>query len=329
MPIRLSASDLNSFRIVALERNISRAAARLYITQSALSRRIQSIEDKLGATLFVRNHQGAELTEVGHRLHDYAEQLREQEEEFFAHVGAMRGDRTLGGRLRVVAHPAMGRSLALPAMAPLLRANPSLMFDLGIESGERPHMALVDRRCDIALSFTASERATVQNHRLGTARLVVIESAEHRTRDTALVEGDSEMRLSDEFFVAQLGEPPTRSLSTVPRDLEAVLHAVELGLGRAVMPVHAVQARRRVRCIADFGVQELPVYAHTYAQTGTTTLVSQALDRLRDGARDCLARDPAGLLLGVTSGAIAAVPLSGGGARGDEACDATRVSAIA
>ena len=56
---------LRYFVMAAEERNISRAAARLNISQPAVSRQIKDLEDEFGAALFERGGSGLELTEAG------------------------------------------------------------------------------------------------------------------------------------------------------------------------------------------------------------------------------------------------------------------------
>src|SRR2546421_8645479 len=50
---------------VSEELHFTRAARRLHLDQSAVSRHIQKLESKLGIKLFVRSGRGAELTDVG------------------------------------------------------------------------------------------------------------------------------------------------------------------------------------------------------------------------------------------------------------------------
>jgi len=68
----LEVRELRCFVAVAEELNVARAAARLRMSQPALSKAIQGIERKLGVVLMTRSPRGVELTEAGYVLHDHA-----------------------------------------------------------------------------------------------------------------------------------------------------------------------------------------------------------------------------------------------------------------
>ena len=61
----VSAGHLRAFLVVARLRNFRAAAQELSLTQSAVSRQIQSLEDEVGAPLFVRHTRSVELSAAG------------------------------------------------------------------------------------------------------------------------------------------------------------------------------------------------------------------------------------------------------------------------
>jgi len=77
---RLSSVQIESFMTLARELNFSRAAESLHITQPALTKRIQNLEETLGQALFVRMHGGLELTESGRVLQRYGATIEHQEQ---------------------------------------------------------------------------------------------------------------------------------------------------------------------------------------------------------------------------------------------------------
>lgn len=72
---------LHSFEAAARHLSFTRAGAELFLTQSAVSRQIQQLEDSVGAPLFERRHRSLALTEAGRILHraveDSLERLRD------------------------------------------------------------------------------------------------------------------------------------------------------------------------------------------------------------------------------------------------------------
>lgn len=62
-----------TFYWIAKEKNITKTAEKLYISQSAVTQSLKKLEEQLGGTLFIRNKKGVELTEAGERLYNYIE----------------------------------------------------------------------------------------------------------------------------------------------------------------------------------------------------------------------------------------------------------------
>jgi DNA-binding transcriptional LysR family regulator len=73
--MELDLTQVRAFVEIAQQRHFGRAAARLFLTQQALSKRIQRLEHTLGEPLFVRGTAGVELTEAGQRFLPHAQAL--------------------------------------------------------------------------------------------------------------------------------------------------------------------------------------------------------------------------------------------------------------
>jgi DNA-binding transcriptional LysR family regulator len=73
--MELDLTQVRAFVVTAEQLHFGRAAARLFLTQQALSKRIQRLEHRLGEPLFVRGARGVELTEAGHRFLPHAKAL--------------------------------------------------------------------------------------------------------------------------------------------------------------------------------------------------------------------------------------------------------------
>lgn len=66
---------LRYFLVICQEKNITRAAQRLHLSQPTLSKQIKDLEDQLGVTLFIRGHRKITLTEEGYFLRDRAREI--------------------------------------------------------------------------------------------------------------------------------------------------------------------------------------------------------------------------------------------------------------
>lgn len=62
-----------TFYYIVKEGNITRAAERLYVSQSAVTQSLKKLEEQLGGKLFVRNKNGVVLTSEGEKLFNYIE----------------------------------------------------------------------------------------------------------------------------------------------------------------------------------------------------------------------------------------------------------------
>jgi LysR family transcriptional activator of nhaA len=72
---RLNFHHLHYFWAVAREGNLTRAAARLHVSQSALSAQIRQLEEQLGQPLFARVGRSLQLTEAGRLALGYADSI--------------------------------------------------------------------------------------------------------------------------------------------------------------------------------------------------------------------------------------------------------------
>ncbi|MFI7338521.1 LysR family transcriptional regulator [Streptomyces sp. NPDC050085] len=83
-PVNVEPRLLRAFLAVADELHFTRAAARLYVAQQALSRDIRRLERELGAELFGRTTRQVTLTAEGVRLLPYARRAIEAQDELLA-----------------------------------------------------------------------------------------------------------------------------------------------------------------------------------------------------------------------------------------------------
>lgn len=88
---------LRYFLEAAREENMSKAAERMHISQSALSKQLKGLEEELGKKLFVRHSFSIELTEEGILLRKRAEDLLSMADKITAEFASM--DDIIGGNI--------------------------------------------------------------------------------------------------------------------------------------------------------------------------------------------------------------------------------------
>ncbi len=97
----MDMDQLAHFQCVAELRNFTHAAERLSISQPALSRSIQRLEEELGQPLFERKPRSVDLTDAGQLFHSRAEQILLILEDCKAEIC----DDGQSGRIRIAAIP--------------------------------------------------------------------------------------------------------------------------------------------------------------------------------------------------------------------------------
>ena len=113
----LNYNHLRYFWLVAHEGNLTRAAARLNLSQSAVSVQIRKLEDRLGHALFERRGRQLHLTETGRIALDYADTIFGVGRELLATLGRTANPRRV---LRVGALATLSRNFQLEFLRPVL-----------------------------------------------------------------------------------------------------------------------------------------------------------------------------------------------------------------
>src|SRR5215211_1841242 len=81
VPAGLDLNELRGFCVAADLGTLGRAAVRLHVSQPSLSKRLASLEAKVGAQLLERSQRGVTLTPAGRRLYRHAHSLLDAADE--------------------------------------------------------------------------------------------------------------------------------------------------------------------------------------------------------------------------------------------------------
>ncbi|PTX57673.1 LysR family transcriptional activator of nhaA [Litoreibacter ponti] len=158
----LNYHHLRYFRAVAHEGNLTRAAERLNVSQSALSTQIKQLEERLAHPLFERVGRRLELTEEGRIALDHADRIFETGDELLATL--QRSGQAVPP-LRVGALSTLSRNFQMQFLAPLVGQDG---VDITLRSGDADQLlaALRDLALDVVLSTEPPAGQDVIAHRV-------------------------------------------------------------------------------------------------------------------------------------------------------------------
>jgi DNA-binding transcriptional LysR family regulator len=128
---RENVSDLVAFLAVAREQNFTRAAARLGVSQSALSHTITGLEARLGLRLLTRATRSVAPTEAGERLLRTAGPAFDRIDAELAALSALR--ETPSGTIRINASEHAAEAVLWPALERFLRRYPDIKVEVAVE----------------------------------------------------------------------------------------------------------------------------------------------------------------------------------------------------
>jgi DNA-binding transcriptional LysR family regulator len=249
----LMRPDFNRLRLffhVRAEGSVSRAAAALHVTQSAVSQGLAKLEEELGAQLFVRKHRAVVPTAAGEALFAIVAPFVAALQAGLADIQRARHE--LAGTLRLGAPAEFGAHLLPALLAGFGRANPGVRFTLQLGHPTLLVPLLEEGRLDLAFADVFDARMAgldVVDVMDETLTLVGTANLERRLAGSRAFARLSALPFVDYhpgapavrgWFRHHFGRvPPRLDVVLAVESVQAVLAAAEQGMGLAVVPAHA------------------------------------------------------------------------------------------
>src|SRR2546430_16290843 len=130
---RDNVSDLITFLAVARDRSFTKAAAKLGVSQSALSHTIRELERRLGIRLLTRTTRSVSPTAAGERLLSTVAPRFEEIDAELAAIAELR--EKPAGTVRITATEFAIDTILLPRLARLLRDYPDIKIQMIVDYG--------------------------------------------------------------------------------------------------------------------------------------------------------------------------------------------------
>ncbi len=156
---------------------LSRAATRLYLTQSAISHQIKQLEEHYGVSLFERKSQPLRLSPAGQRLHTLAETVMKLVGEAERDVARIaQGE---AGQLRIAVECHTCFDWLMPAMDQFREHWPEIELDLVSGFHADPLALLLENRAELVVVSEPQPRSGLAFHPLFSFEIVGLVSRQH------------------------------------------------------------------------------------------------------------------------------------------------------
>lgn len=292
---RIPLDQVEAFVTAARLGNLTRAAAQMHLTVSALSHRMRQLEERMGQRLLARGPRGVELTVEGRRLYDAVATPLDDIAQ------ALRRASTCGQRSMTISLiPSMATAWLVPRLPSFLSAHP----DLAVSLQSSTHVVDFEREpVDLAIRLGAGSWPGVHAELLFDEWLAPVASPALLRRNARIPAAQRLVRLPllgdpsdrwDDWFASTGGEPPRRYAAHFD-DTETLHQAAAEGLGVALARLTLAEPLLRAGRLATLGRRRMPagfghylVYpersrSHPSFATVRAWLLEQAAARPRHG----------------------------------------------
>lgn len=237
---KISLRGLRTFCVAARYESFRTAGEELFITASAVSHQIKSIEEELGERLFDRKSRELQLTDAGRSLYEDVSPLIDQVD---AAVARFR-NRTVGSSIRISVQPFFASEYFIPRLSEFTDAHPEIDIQVNAsdESSEK-HPATAD----LSIRLFRSPPDDLESNLLFPLRLVPAGSPEFKENivvrkkaivsEFPLIVHETYSKAWSQWSKSTGIKLPDGAKKTRLDSMIAVVRAAQRGIGAALVPV--------------------------------------------------------------------------------------------
>jgi LysR family transcriptional regulator, low CO2-responsive transcriptional regulator len=295
----MDTRQLAAFCEVVERRSFSAAAARLGVTQPAVSQQVRALEQRLGTQLLDRSGRRVEPTEAGLRLYRGAQRLLALEEQLLEELGEPDGP--LRGTLEIGASTGPAAIVLPLLLCEFQRANSELRVELSVSDTQSVVELVADRRLELGIVGAARRHRSVAFEPFFRDEVILVCPPGHRFAGKTvelddLVEGPL-ILMQQGAGVRQMVEDELRKGGRKMRDLdvplelglqESVRSAVQAGYGVSFISRRAVESDLAAGTLAESRVRGLDLAREIWIARASGRAGSAAAQAFVAFARDQL-----------------------------------------
>jgi LysR family glycine cleavage system transcriptional activator len=237
---KTSLRGLRTFCIAAKHESFRTAGEVLFVTPSAVSHQIKSLEQELDLQLFERNNRDLSLTETGRSLYDEVSPLIDQIDKVAARhkKGASRSS------VRISVQPFFASEFFVPRLSEFTAAHPEIDIQVGTSDESSEHHPA---DADLSIRLFRTPPTDLSSNLLFPLRMLPAGSPEFKksllvknkkiVSDFPVIVHETRPKAWKHWAASSGIELPEKSKVTRLDSMIAVVRAVERGIGAALVPV--------------------------------------------------------------------------------------------
>lgn len=286
MSRRLEKAPVNldhiwTFLEVAETGNFNRAAENLNVTQSTVSARIKSLEERFGHPLLARSHAGCELTSAGHQFLHYASGIQRLWQKSHQAVTLKPGFRAV---LSIGAQVSLWERLVLDWIAWMRKQAPDVALRIEADYSPSQMRQLADGLLDIGVMYQPRHTPGLMVEKLLEEKLILV-ATDHRKVSPGWVVDYVFVDWGDIFLSEHAEAFPQMETAAVSVGLGALgLQYILKNGGSGYFPLRVVQPLiddGRLYQLADAPTLRRPAYVVYRTEPSDQDTQALALDGLR------------------------------------------------
>ena len=295
MILPFTLQQLRILKAVASEKNFTKAAEILFISQPSLSKQIKILENRLGIILLDRDNNKISLTEAGNIFLQYSERILALCEESCRALNDLKsGDR---GNLEIGASQTIGTYLMPRILALFAQEYPNISVNVQVDSTRKIVKNIINHNIDIAIvggeipeelkknlsieTFVEDELKLIipNSHPFAKRSIKTINKEDLYHLNFITLNSNSTIRKFIDTILIQ-NQIETKQFNIVMQlnSIEAIKTAVSLGLGAAFVSSSAIEKEIKLKTIEIITIENIKITRTLSIITNPHCYKSKALE---------------------------------------------------
>lgn len=239
-----SLSEVYLLSVLAQEMNMRKAAERLFVSQPALSQRLQTIEKDWGSKLFIRSQKGLALTPAGELVVQYANEVLAKEEKVREAISAL--DSEVYGTLKIAVASIVGQNWLPQVLKKFVKKHPQAKISLITGWSSEISKALYEDQAHIGIIRGTPDWKGVKMH-LFNDGLNLVDTEITKSEQVLETDRPFIQFKSDSNYYQEIQEWWLKNFQTAPKrtiivdQIETCKQMTFNGIGYAILPEITLQ----------------------------------------------------------------------------------------